>query len=864
MYSIDANSLKWAYQKLKSYIYYSLPASYLKDKMIEFEKNYNANSFVEMANDLNYLFSTTHDMLRGQGISYTIFPKKDGVSSINNNIIVAGFNVFVDMPLKFYLVDVLFTLDIFESLQYDMSDYSFGNDFDKRLWQIKKNELDGSILENKLLFANFNAQYDLWKEKIYAKLEETADEDKTIIKMDFQRSYYNVYFDINKFIIEYLGGLNNPIYQFEKQLYCYYSTILDDIIQWSPHKTSFVHLPIGLMSSACIYNILLKSFDEAIASRAIAYSRYVDDILIVLPKMNRTSLNEILEEQFPGIFESTDNGDIKVKAILDANGKYIINAKKIKVLTYKSGYPLESIRAKLNKVIKPSMDVIEEMDFEDDNGDEFSLFRHDYLKKIIQQIKDVTDERCDFIKNLSDSEYINLYSSWKMLLAKVNNDDYFLGRIKDAINRTSLSIEKDLANKKLRFALSAELDYACNSNRYKQHLLCDIEQERAFEHIKEVEVGNDDFFYPLTSTFDEITLYLSQMQEGLQDGFIAHAEALYRKANNLSKSLKCNISMLENDGRFIYTLSPNNIAQCENRKIRLAVANMNLTEEEAIEADSSGEFPSTYNIREFTHLIDLAKNFGAEIIVFPEFALPERYALDITKHCRKRKISIITGLTHRKHNGDLVNQILIRDKDIDLALFKWKNYMPVDEKKICLERGNGYYVPQTPYYLVVDNGKCKYSSMTCFEATCIVDRAILCDRIELLLMPVFNRDTFYFSNIIASFVRDASCFVAQANSNFYGDSRISGPYSQVELDLVKLKGGLNNYFVVGELDLDLLSFNIRSGEILESNINASMLFLPKWDDDLESEYNEYKNNKTKPISAGCNRYNIRKHNGLDE
>lgn len=863
MISINAISMKWAYRKLKNYIYYASPASYLKDKIMQFEDNYNDNSFEDMANELQRLFSSKHDMVKGKGISYIVFPKKDGVDSDNEKIIVNDYNVFLDMPLKFYLVDVLFTLDIFTTLNYKASDYSFGNDFDKRLWKIKENELDGNILENNLLFANFNAQYDLWKEKIYNAIEETSEQDKIIIKMDFKRSYYNAYFDIDSFIKELFNDdSNDPICEFEKQLYYYYSGILNRIIDWSTPKTHYVHLPVGLFSSACIYNILLKEFDEIVKGKSLAYSRYVDDILIVLPKTKKSNLNDILEEFFSGLFITVDN-DLVVNSILDKKGSFIINKKKIKILSYKSGYPLRKLQSRLNKIIKPSMDVIEEMDFDDDNLDESFLFKHDYIKKIVQMINSDTDEKCEFIKKLSDSEYINIFRCWKMLLSNVENKDYFEERIEQAIKRTSLSNGDAEFDEKLRTALYLELDYASNNIKYKNHLLCDIEQDCTLEYIAKMEQNYDNLFYPLTITFDEITLYLSQKQDFICDDFINEAEILYKRINRFSLQRSFDISINKNLTNSIYYVSKMGSAIDDRRMVRVAVANINLSFDDLERTGVIGSFPPTYDIYEFKHLIDLAKNSEAEIIIFPEFSLPEKYAFDIIKHCRKRKISIVTGLTHRNIGGELVNLVLIRDNDLDLALYKWKNYMPIDEKKYCLEHNYGYRVPQIPYYFIIDNGRYKYSTMTCFEATSITDRALLCDEIEILYMPVFNRDTYYFSNIISSFVRDASCFVAQSNSNQYGDSRISGPYGRVFLDVVKLKGGMNNYFVIGEVDLDSLRVKNNVGEDFESSLDLVAISLPSWDNTFEDKYKEYKEKGIKPISAGLNRYTIRKNNGLD-
>ena len=95
--------------------------------------------------------------------------------------------------------------------------------------------------------------------------------------------------------------------------------------------------------------------------------------------------------------------------------------------------------------------------------------------------------------------------------------------------------------------------------------------------------------------------------------------------------------------------------------------------------------------------------------------------------------------------------------------------------------------------------------MTCYEATNIIDRANFKGKVNTIFMPVFNKDTEYFSSIINSFARDINSFIIQSNVNGYGDSRITAPYNSYYKDIAKLKGGINHYYVIGELNFILKS-----------------------------------------------------------
>ena len=863
MIEVNANSLKWAYQKLKNYIYYTSPASYLKDKIINFEKSLQTDTFAKMTGQLRGLFSKKHNMLSGKRISYLIYPKKDGVRGDNGQITVYNFNVFIDMPLEFYLVDILFTLNLFENIE--SSECSFGNDFDKRLWAIKNGNQDGNILENKLLFANFHSQYKLWKDKVYKYLDGPAkNENKIIVKMDFTRSYYNVYFDINEFLNNHIReNRDNPIYEFEKNLYRYYSKILDNLIPNDAQRIkNHVHLPIGLFSSACIFNLLLEDFDRQMEKICDVYARYVDDLLMVIPD-DHIETSKIIDSKFGDIFRCSDIYDNKyiLKTALSNNSTYILNNSKIKFIYRRAGYPLSSLKTKINKIISPSMDVVEEMDFNEDDFDEYSMYRHDYLKRLINSIDSRKDEKYEQVRNLADSDLINLYGCWRNLLEFDRGlfEERIDGTISDVKIEHITSEELLNAENKLKTALRLEFDFAKNEDkRYEKYLLCDISQDRIIEHINKIDSDETDELYPLVTTFDEITFYYTKKSGQIDENMIAHAIDLYKKINGFSISNLCEI---KNIGK-INLIGRNDTSVTDCKSVKIAVANMNFSLADLIKTDIAGIFPEAYNLKKFKRLIRQAKYAGASMILFPEFSLPANCALEIAKYCRQIGISIITGLTHIILDNKLVNCTLIRDNELDLTLLKWKNYFPSSERKFCLEKNYGYQEAKIPYYIVIDNGVYKYSTMTCYEATSIKDRALLCDKIEILFMPVFNKDTYYFSNIVSSFVRDASCFVAQSNANIYGDSRISGPYSHVFMDIVKLKGGLNNYFVIGEVDFKALrSQNLKYHKIDQNFYDASdnpSLYRPVEEDNGESQYN-----KIKPLSAGQNRFEERRNNNLD-
>ena len=65
----------------------------------------------------------------------------------------------------------------------------------------------------------------------------------------------------------------------------------------------------------------------------------------------------------------------------------------------------------------------------------------------------------------------------------------------------------------------------------------------------------------------------------------------------------------------------------------------------------------------------------------------------------------------------------------------------------------------------------------------------------------WNKDTNYFSNIVESCSRDLHCYIAQVNTSQFGDSRLTQPAESARLDMLRLKGGINDAILVTEIDL---------------------------------------------------------------
>jgi hypothetical protein len=73
--------------------------------------------------------------------------------------------------------------------------------------------------------------------------------------------------------------------------------------------------------------------------------------------------------------------------------------------------------------------------------------------------------------------------------------------------------------------------------------------------------------------------------------------------------------------------------------------------------------------------------------------------------------------------------------------------------------------------------------------------------VDALFALEWNQDTKTFASLVESTALDLHAFVIQANNRRYGDSRIRCPaVEDYARDVVQVKGGLSDYYVLGEID----------------------------------------------------------------
>lgn len=314
--------------------------------------------------------------------------------------------------------------------------------------------------------------------------------------------------------------------------------------------------------------------------------------------------------------------------------------------------------------------------------------------------------------------------------------------------------------------------------------------------------------------FDELCLlnFLTHFYEGGNpvSKHIDQLSDVFFKINNLQNafpSMETNAEVC--DGINLHQLSaPINTHKPLSGSLKIALASVWLDEMKDIQPVLKNPVHdlSPRKKQNLYKLLNEARKSNANMIVFPEYYLPIYWIEELYTFSRTNSIAIVCGLRYITNSQRAYNYMVVLQPfranrfNYTIPLFREKNhYAPAEISALAAE----HYEckdPESPSIHLIDWGGIKFSDLMCFELTNIEYRYLLRSKIDVLIVPELNKDTAYFSNIVESASRDLHCFVVQANTSKYGDSRITGPYNSLFKDIIKIKGGENNVLLIGTVN----------------------------------------------------------------
>lgn len=223
--------------------------------------------------------------------------------------------------------------------------------------------------------------------------------------------------------------------------------------------------------------------------------------------------------------------------------------------------------------------------------------------------------------------------------------------------------------------------------------------------------------------------------------------------------------------------------------------------------------PDAERYARLCHLLDgvIAQPQHSRYLVLPELALPAHWFIRIARKLQGRGISLITGIEYlHARKARVRNQVwaaLSHDGlgFPSLMIYRQDKQRPALHEEQELKRLAGLELRpdkawRTPP--ILQHGDLRFALLVCSELTNISHRAALRGKVDALFVPEWNQDTETFNALVESAALDIHAFIVQCNDRQYGDSRIRAPFKESwQRDLLRVKGGITDYCVIGEIDV---------------------------------------------------------------
>lgn len=253
--------------------------------------------------------------------------------------------------------------------------------------------------------------------------------------------------------------------------------------------------------------------------------------------------------------------------------------------------------------------------------------------------------------------------------------------------------------------------------------------------------------------------------------------------------------------------------------VRIAVTSVGTTNEQWAAAAQGKRDYSLERYDSFNSLINniLRDPARPQYIVMPELSVPLRWALRAARKLAANGVSFLAGA---EYHVDFMSKKLRNDAFISLAT-NWPGYsssiMRLQPKFQPAHRemseliemlgADSFYRPSNELAkpTIYAHGDFNFSVLICSDLTNINHRQELRGKIDAIFAIEWNQDINSFGALVESTAADLHAYVIQVNNRIYGDSRVRVPArEEFRRDLVQVKGGLSDYYVIGELNIAAL------------------------------------------------------------
>lgn len=206
-------------------------------------------------------------------------------------------------------------------------------------------------------------------------------------------------------------------------------------------------------------------------------------------------------------------------------------------------------------------------------------------------------------------------------------------------------------------------------------------------------------------------------------------------------------------------------------QIKVALSNIKLNNNDLISAiKGSPVLNSTKRERHF-HLINLSTEEKVDCLVLPEASLPKELLGTYAEHSRRKQQLIIAGIEHIVSNNKCYNFSVVflpyihrGNKEVFIIPRLKNHYSPNETREILKYRKQVPILSHSIYHLINWRGV-QFTIFNCYELADVLHRSLFRSKINIMFAIEYNKDTYYYSNIVEASCRDLHCYFIQANTS---------------------------------------------------------------------------------------------------